>query len=524
MALEEYKKKRKLNKTPEPKPEVQKSKGDLIFVVQKHQARQLHYDFRLELNGVLKSWAIPKGPSLNPDKKHLAQMVEDHPFDYRDFEGIIPKGSYGAGTVMVWDKGTYCYAGAANRAESEKMMSEGLAKGHISVLLTGEKLCGEFTLVRLKRAGEASWLLIKAHDECAAKVDITNNDQSVKSGRTIDQIAENAPKEGEFWGSPQKNYLDLRMMGAKRGPMPNNIKPMMATLVKEPFDRKDWIFEIKWDGYRAITEIEDKNIKIYSRNNKDFNARFPEIYNAFLSYDQDAVFDGEIVAVDSRGKPSFQLLQDYLMNKKGNLIYYLFDILYFKGYDLVSLPLSKRREILKAVMPKVPNIKLSEDVEEKGMEFFAAAKKEDLEGIMAKNINSTYQAGKRGRDWLKIKNHLEQEFVIGGFTAPRGHREDFGSIAVGLYEKDKLIYIGNVGTGFDTQLLRDLWQKFQPLIIQKSVFINPPKLKDITWLEPKLVCEVKFQEWTSDGSIRQPVFLGLREDKKPEEVSKEVPK
>ena len=502
--LKKYQTKRKFGTTPEPKGviDISKIKGKpLRFVVQKHQASRLHYDFRLEVDGVLKSWAIPKGPSLNPTDKRLAIMVEDHPFDYKDFEGIIPEGNYGAGEVIIWDEGIYQPVGEFASRDTHSSFQSGLKKGHLVFILSGHKLKGEFALIKLNRGSKDEWLLVKARDKYASKEDVLSHDKSVRPSQTDAGLELSAPK--------------------KR--MPKNIKPMMAILVDKSFNNKDWIFEIKWDGYRALTEIQKGKVHVYSRNNKSFDQEFAGIYNSFIGFKKDAIFDGEIVVVDSSGRSDFQLLQKYRLSGEGNLVYYVFDLLYYDGHDLTQLPLTKRREALKKILPKAANIKFSEDIKEFGKEFFEIAKKQNLEGVMAKLASSKYQTNKRSRDWLKIKNHLQQEVVICGFTSPMGKRIGFGSLILGVYDGDKLIYIGNVGTGFDDKLIEELIKKLKPLIVKKPTFPNIKiKNSNITWVRPRLVCEIRFQELTSDGHMRQPVFLGLREDKFAKDARRET--
>lgn len=514
-SIDEYRKKRRFTNTPEPRGEKNKQKKGkpLRFVVQKHLASSLHYDLRLEVNGVLKSWAIPKGPSQNPINKHLAVRVEDHPIEYKDFEGMIPKGNYGAGAVMIWDEGYYRPLGKwAKDNDVIEAFENGIKAGHLVFALAGKKLNGEFALIKLGHGSKNDWLLVKARDWYASDEDILLNDKSTRSGLTIEEIKQKVPK------FPR---LDLKI---KKTPMPHDIKPMMTTLIDKPFDNKDWLFEIKWDGYRAITEVESGKPKIYSRNGKSFDEKFPDIFSSFVGYPKNAVFDGEIVAIDGKGRSSFQLLQDSLKKREKNLIYYVFDLIYFDGYNLSALPLTKRREILREILPKLPNIQFSDDVPNKGIAFYKLAKKQGLEGIIAKLAHSTYQPGLRSSNWLKIKQHMQQEAVVCGFTKPGGSRSGFGALILGVNIDDKLSYIGDVGTGFNEQSIWSLMQKMNPLITEQTSlhdFSGPQK--NITWIKPGLVCEVKFQEWTKDGRMRQPVFLGLREDKNPDEVFKEKP-
>lgn len=512
MTLSEYAKKRRFTRTPEPKGRSAKGQGPLRFVVQKHFASSLHYDFRLEFDGTLKSWAVPKGPSLRPHDKHLAMKVEDHPLEYSDFEGVIPEGNYGAGSVMVWDAGNYFSRHAADRRGSEKEMRSGLKKGHLVFILNGQKLKGEFALIKMQDAkDENAWLLIKKGDQYARDSDITKKAKSVKSGRSIEQIA----KEDD----------PLNLDQAPKSKMPHDTKPMLSTLTADAFDDHDWLFEIKWDGYRAIAEREDGKVRLYSRNLQPFNPKFPGVVSALEELDHDFVLDGEVVALDKEGKPSFQLLQDYTKTPAGSIVFCIFDILHLDGRDLTSLPLWKRKVILQHLLPQKGPLKFSEHVAGNGRSFFAAAEEQGLEGIMAKRKDSSYRIGKRGRDWLKIKAVKRQEAVIGGFTETRGGRQHFGALILGVFEKGKLSYIGHVGSGFDEQSLKALHQKLLQLKRPASPFT--PNVKGnmpTTWVEPELVCEVKFSEWTKDGQMRQPIFLGLRPDKKPKQVVKELPR
>ena len=477
MSLIPYQQKRKFKATSEPKGKVKKSEQNkLIFVVQEHHASHLHWDFRLEQNGVLKSWAVPKGPSMDPRDKRLAINVEDHPIEYAKFSGIIPEGNYGAGKVKIWDSGTYI-----------PIM---IKDNHWEFILRGKKLKGEFSLIKIKgreinlgkKARDNNWLLVK-----------------MKSDK-----------------SDEQNMDDK---------MPHKIRPMLATLVNDSFDKKDWFFEIKWDGYRAIAEIEKGNVKLYSRNLQPFEERFSSIVSELKKIPHDVVLDGEIVALDEKGKPSFQNLQNFRKNPKTELVYYVFDILYLDGFDLQNKPLWERKKALAEVLSKKSVVTLGEEIENEGIKFFEAIKKQELEGMVAKDANSTYRQGIRGPSWLKIKTHQRQEAVICGFTEPRGSREKFGALILGIYEKMKLKYIGHTGTGFDEKRLTELYKLLKPLAQKESPFeIEPKTNMPVTWVKPKIICEVKFQEWTSEGLMRQPVFMGLREDKKPEEVVKETAK
>lgn len=450
-------------------------------MIHEHHARRLHYDLRLELDGVLKSWAVPKGPSMDPADKRLAVHVEDHPFSYGSFEGTIPKGNYGAGEVYIWDKGTYEPLEAAPgmvRKEKERILREELEAGRLKLRFFGEKMRGGFSLSRMKE--EKNWLLIKKRDE----------------------IAEPG-----------------------RDKMPHGIKPMLATLAGKPFDDPQWIFEIKWDGYRAIAEIEKGEASLYSRNGLDFKAKYPSIVEALEAIEHDAVLDGEIVAVDAKGKPDFQLMQRALKAHDVPLLYYVFDLLYLDGNDLQAEPLERRRDLLRKLIPAGGPIRFSDSVTGEGRRFFEEAENSGLEGIVAKDSSSRYLAGKRSRSWLKIKTEERQEAVICGFTEPRKSRRYFGSLILGVYKSGRLRYIGHSGGGFDDASLKDLYVKMRPLEQKASPFDEPPPTNmPATWIKPKLVCEVKFTEWTGDGIMRHPIFVGLRIDKKPEEVKREDPR
>lgn len=474
MGLEKYWEKRDFKKTDEPLGKKRSgSQKHLQFVVQEHHASHHHYDFRLELDGVLKSWAVPKGPPTENNEKRLAIQVEDHPFDYIHFEGTIPKGNYGAGTVKIWDKGHYQAEEADSKEESEKQIRKGLREGHLNIILHGKKLKGIYSLVRMKtQDNKKEWLLIK-----------------------------------------KKSAL----------PQPEFIQPMLATLKESPFDSDEWLFEIKWDGYRAIGIVEKAAVHLYSRNEQSFHSHFPPILEDLSKIKQNVILDGEVVVLDKKGIPSFQLLQNYQRNDEGQLVYMVFDILYLNGEDLMKTPLIERKKILKEILPETSHLHYCDHVLGKGKAFFDVALKAGMEGIIAKKMNSFYQPGTRGRDWFKIKTHSRQEAIICGFTEPKGTREKFGSLILGVYDQNKLRYAGHAGTGFDSLKLNRIYKKLSTLIQKKCPFSNIPKLSNATWVKPKLVCEVKFAEWTKDGIMRQPVFIELRDDKKSEEVMKEIP-
>jgi bifunctional non-homologous end joining protein LigD len=505
MGLKEYHQKRDFKETAEPKGgKPHRHRGEAEFVVQEHHASHLHYDFRLEVEGVLKSWAIPKGPSLDPSEKRLAMQVEDHPFEYRTFEGTIPEGNYGAGIVKIWDKGTYIAEGAATPQESERLMQKGLQEGHLNFIIKGRKLKGAFSLIRLRGDQSKQWLLIKKRDKNATSSVAKPRPSAKRPSRS----STDSGKE-EAWQSLQTE-------------MPSHVKPMLATLVDEPFDAQDWIFEVKWDGYRALAEIQKESCHLYSRNLQTFDKRFPALLADLRSIPATALLDGEIVVLDDQGKPSFQLVQNYQRTQSGTLIYYVFDLLYLEGYDVRQLPLIERKKLLKQLLPdNLTHLRFCEHVEEKGKAFFEAALREGFEGIIAKQGQSPYQTG-RSQDWLKIKTHQRQEAIICGFTPPKGSRQKFGSLLLGVYDQGKLVYVGHTGSGFDRQKLTSIYERLQPLIQPTTPFADPPKLRSsVTWVKPELVCEVNFAEWTKVGQMRQAIFVDIREDKKPEEVVRE---
>jgi bifunctional non-homologous end joining protein LigD len=528
MSLKEYEAKRQFGKTPEPGPVLGPPGEQLRFVVHKHAARALHYDLRLELEGVLKSWAVPKGPSLNPAVKRLAVHVEDHPLDYQNFEGVIPEGNYGAGRVIIWDRGFYRHPGAGDRPESERLLLAELEKGNLKFVLAGEKLRGEFALVKTKM-DEKSWLLIKKKDGYATREDILKKNRSVVSQKTVEEVdaadPEGAPRQDQINRSrPREAVADEELEDAPAAPMPHGVAPMLATLVKAPFDGQEWLFEVKWDGYRAIAEIREGDVSLYTRNQISLTTKYAPIVESLQTCGFAAVLDGEIVVVDDQGRPDFQMLQNYQKSGRGHLLYYVFDLLHFKGRDLTRLPLARRKEILKKILPAGQNLKFSDHVPEEGVLFFKVVQDKGLEGIVAKHSQSPYLMGKRSRQWLKIKARLTQEGVIAGFTAPKGGRKFFGSLVLGAYEGGELTYIGHSGAGFSTAILKSIHGRLQPLIRQECPFkAEPPGDTPVTWVKPELVCEVAFAGWTEDGLMRHPVFSRLREDKAAAEVVREEP-
>lgn len=529
-SLTNYNRKRDFTKTLEPKGELKsqlQNRKMRAFVIQKHDASRLHYDFRLESeDGVLVSWAVPKGPSTNPETKRLAILVEDHPLDYLHFEGIIPSGNYGAGTVIVWDTGNYT---------SKETLSKQLKRGKVSVELHGDKLKGMFSLIRTKR--ENQWLFIKGKDEYASKDDITllqpdsvltgKSNSDIEVGRKSVKKRSNMKKDHELESGNSSNDLDTNSLFP-------NIKPMLASPTDKAFDSKNWVFEIKWDGVRAILFKNKKNIMIQSRNGNDITKRYPEIVNAArisLRSCGSAVIDGEIVILNEKGVPDFHIHQHRIniqdsraikvLSKQSPATYYVFDMLYKESKSLKEFGYLERRAILSRALEVNEYIKISDYIDEKGKEILRSSKELKLEGIVAKFKNSIYREGTRSKDWLKIKNTKTQDCIIIGYTKGEGARVNyFGSLVLAVYcpIQQKLKFVGHVGTGFDDEtldLLSSILNKNEndSMPIDRLPYIN----REITWLNPVLVVEVKFTNWTKDGILRAPVFIRLREDKKPNE-------
>lgn len=537
MALTLYKKKRSFKYTPEPTGG--KASGDsLRFVIQKHDASHLHYDFRLEMDGVLKSWAVPKGPSTDPSVKRLAMAVEDHPYDYRNFEGIIPQGQYGGGTVIVWDEGTYePLEEAKGKKAQEKILLKELKSGSIKIRMNGKKMKGEWALVHTHGRGENSWLLIKHRDEYAKTSDITKKDKSVLSGKTIPQM-EKAParvygqkseKQTAVSGSAAKKTPSAAAPGktaakktvvkknsakksapapkkakpaAKkavkpaasskkkdetagvRAPFPKDLTPMLATLVDKPFDEEGWSYEIKWDGYRTVAYCKGDKIELRSRNNKSFNDKFYPVVDALKALDMNAVLDGEVIVSGENGISNFGNLQNWRSEADGELKFYVFDILWLEGRSLMELPLTERREILRRNLPASDTVYLSENFEASGTEFFATAAKMGLEGIMAKKDDSTYTPGARSKEWLKIKTNKRQEVVIGGFTKNDDTSKLFSALLVGVYDGKRLNYVGKIGTGFSDKTQREMMKEFTPLITDAIPFAEKPDFNKPSRFQP----------------------------------------
>jgi len=484
--------------------------------VQKHWARRLHYDFRLEMEGVLVSWAIPKGPTLNPAERRLAAHVEDHPVDYFDFEGLIPKGEYGGGTVMVWDWGTY--------ALEDPTPAASLKRGELKFRLDGEKLKGRYALVRTR--SEKDWLLIKKRDEAAdPSFDIDQLDRSVKTGRTRDQIEAGAEAVWSSRRDPDAGGL-IDLEAAKKAPMPEGVDFMNATLVNAPFDDDAWLFEIKWDGVRVLASIDGDRIKLRTRRLENAGERYPELLalpKAIRA--KQAILDGEVVAYDGDGRPSFEALQALRSAPETHLEYQVFDLLYLDGRLLYGVPLETRKRLLRNILEPNRLVRFSDHVLVQGRALFKEARTRRLEGVVAKRRDSRYEPGVRSKSWLKIKALLQQEAVIGGYTAPRGGRKHFGAVIVGVFEGNALRYAGHCGGGIDEASLARIHGQLERLKAERCPFSGaPPRTNEpVQWVKPELVCDVRFSEWTRDGKMRQPVFMGMREDVRPRDVHRELP-
>ena len=573
MGLAEYKQKRDFKKTAEPagKPLPKKVKGASRFVIQKHAARRLHYDFRLEMEGVLKSWALPKGLPWKRGEKHLAVEVEDHPIEYEDFEGVIPEGQYGGGTVMVWDRGTYYVYG------EEPLKS--LREGKLHLVLDGEKAKGEWTLVRIRgRDNEKNqWLILKTGGD-AKPISKKLEDQSAKTGRTMQQIADQRDAEWESnreTDQSQTSQFKARIREAIKKKKSENkqsvgqahrrptveprirseraavsslsdlpsakarfVEPMKAKLVEKPPATGDWIYELKFDGIRLITVKTDKKVSLFSRNQNDLSARFPEIVEAITDLPaRECVIDGEVVALDDEGRSSFQLLQALEMEgRKSPVYFYAFDLLQLDGKNLLGVPLEARKNVLEKLSTDADDpIRYSGGIGSEAEPLLDEVKRRGLEGLIGKQRNSVYEPGRRSGAWIKLKCVQEQEFVIGGYTPPQGARKHFGAILVGYYDKNKLVFAGKVGTGFTAKSLATLYKKLQNEARDDCPFVDlpskqngqwvqgitPSMMKKMHWVNPKFVAQIKFAEWTRDGKLRAPVLLALREDKKPTDVVRE---
>jgi bifunctional non-homologous end joining protein LigD len=524
------------------------SRGGGRFVVQRHRATRLHYDFRLEMDGVLVSWAVPKGPTLDPTQRRMAVHVEDHPIEYLDFEGVIPKGEYGGGDVIVWDWGTW-------QADPETPDGvQGVADGEVKFSLLGEKLRGRFTIVRTSgRGGSGSampfeadegdnWLLIHKRDDAAVDGwDAESFPASVKTGRTNDEVK--ADRDAIWISQAPAATAEIDLSAAKAAPLPKFIPPEAATLTDKPFRNEDWLFEIKWDGYRIEAVVKDGKARIFTRNGNDGETYFPGLLTTATWIQADeAIVDGEVVALGEDGLPSFSLLQELTTNSSTRLQYQVFDLLHLDGRSLLNVPLEDRKALLRTVLRHTDRrVRFADHVVAEGIEFHEAAKAQGLEGIIAKHRRSVYEPGRRSRSWLKIKIRPEQELVVGGYTPGEGAASELGALVVGVYEVEgtgkratpKLRFAGKVGSGFTAPTRKKLRALLKPLETEDSSFDPPPpkdyrgrwggELKNVVWVKPELVIRAELGGWTRDGIVRQAAFKGLDEGGKPAiEVRREV--
>jgi bifunctional non-homologous end joining protein LigD len=552
--LTEYRKKRDFARTQEPSGDAETPlarPGSLRFVIQKHMARNLHFDLRLELDGVMKSWAVPKGPSLDPSVKRLAMQVEDHPIDYNTFEGTIPKGEYGGGTVMLWDRGTYTADAALSPDQEGDVIRQGLARGDLKITFHGERLRGSYALVRIKfsRDGSSSskpqWLLIKHRDEFAANDDVVaENMTSVESGRTMEEIASG---KSRIWRSNRKSNdtapasrPEKKIAVTSSTPTLSfgSLEPMYASIGTE-IPGKGWTFEPKFDGIRVLAYTTATDVKLITRNGKDKAAQFPEVVAALKKLASQTrrsfLLDGEIVALVD-GKPArFQELQSRMHVKEPRMIerlvastpaaLVLFDILVDGDDALIAKPWTERRARLLRLIGKRTSAHLwvTKSIDGDGKKMLERARRQGWEGIIAKRMGSIYEPGKRARHWLKLKIEFREEFVVGGYTEPRNAREYIGALLLGYFDRNRFIYAGHTGGGFTRQGLSDMYNRLKPLVRKSSPFEETPKTNEQAhWVKPEVVVEVKFSEWTADRRLRQPIFVGLRDDKDAKDVEIEA--
>ncbi|HEY6442768.1 MAG TPA: non-homologous end-joining DNA ligase, partial [Candidatus Acidoferrales bacterium] len=502
-ALADYNRKRNFAATPEPKGRPKKSVLP-IFVVQRHAARRLHYDFRLEVNGALASWAVPKGPPEVRGEKRLAVHVEDHPIDYAKFEGEIPKGNYGAGQVQIWDKGTYEIEGPESAAAQ-------IERGDLKFRLHGERLNGRFVLVKMRRSERGNeWLLIRKESDAEPST-------AQHAGKRLSISTGKADATRKAILNPDE------LPGAKKAAMPDQVPVALATLADKPFSNSDWLFEIKWDGERALSFVRDGEVELRSRSDREITQEYPELKELPKRLNaRRAILDGEVVVLDEAGRSDFMRIQQRfgVLNPSVRLqqtvpvTYYAFDLLYYDGYDLRNVALESRKELLRSLLTASERVRFSDHQNEKGIELYEVARQQGLEGIVAKRRDSIYP-GKRSSLWLKFKIVQDIDVVVGGWTAPRKSREHFGALLMGLYDAaGNLEYIGSVGTGFTQELLDSIYKTLQELETADSPFRTAPKVKEaVHWVKPELVARVKFGQWTHDKKLRAPVFLGLQEDR-----------
>ena len=536
MSLETYKRKRDFGRTPEPAGGTAPPTPGRRFVVQRHRASRLHYDFRLEIDEVLMSWAVPKGPSLNAADRRMAVHVEDHPLEYFDFEGVIPKGEYGGGDVIVWDWGTF---------EPEETDDPGAAvrDGELKFSLDGQKLRGRFTLVRTRSNDPAKddWLLIHKRDaEADPSWDVDDLPRSVKSGLTNDEVASGAPA---IWNSSAplaEARIDLD--GARQAELPDFVPPMNATAVDRPFSDDDWLFELKLDGYRIEAVVDDGRVRLWTRNKQDAARYFPDLAAAAPTWlaARRAIVDGEVVALNDDGRPEFGLLQDRAgMGRFGPsaggrrsggekprgadapIVYFVFDLLHLEDRSLLDVPLEQRKRLLRSVLRAHNQVQYATHVEADGEDFYGAVAEQGLEGMIAKLRDSRYEPGRRSRAWLKIKIRREQEVVVCGYEPGKGSHADLGSLILCLYEGDELHYVGEVGSGLDARTRRQLRDELDAHRVETAPVVNPPRIRGAHWSAPRLVVRVEFSEWTDDGLVRQAAYKGLEIGKDPRQVRRE---
>jgi len=543
MPLETYRAKRNFSRTPEPEPGAV-GQGSGRFVVQRHRATSLHYDFRLEIEGVLVSWAVPRGPTLDPDQRRLAMRTEDHPIEYFDFEGTIPHGEYGAGDVIVWDWGTFT-------PEETDDPAAALAAGELKFRLDGERLRGRYTIVQTggkrdafgRKSEPGQWLLIrKRDDDAVAGWDAEDLTTSVKTGRTNDEVAAGA--EPRAAAAPPAVEPEPDLSAARPAPLPDFVKPMLATLTEGAFDDPDWLYEIKWDGYRVEAVVHPKGVRLWTRNRIDAATYFPDLAGpADWIAAREAVVDGEVVAFDAEGRPDFSMLQDRtglrgLEQATGRrspdgprltaderkaipLAYMVFDLLHLDGSSLLDVPLEERKRLLRRVIRPHPMVRYAAHVVGDGEAFMRAAADRGLEGVVAKRRASRYEPGKRSRDWLKVKLRREQELVVAGWLPGQGSHADLGSLIVAVNADGRLRHAGQVGSGMSTAMRRHLLEALEPLRRDGSPLDPMPRLPSARWVEPRIVIRAEFAEWTSDGLLRQAAFKGIEVGKEPAAVVRE---
>jgi bifunctional non-homologous end joining protein LigD len=547
MPLDDYRRKRDFARTPEPDGGSTVAGGPPLglprrrFVIQRHRATRLHYDLRLEIDGVLVSWAVPKGPTLDPSQRRMAVHVEDHPLEYFDFEGVIPAKQYGAGDVIVWDWGTW-------EPEAETAdPAAAIAKGELKFRAHGEKIRGRFTIVRTsRRPGSAprgafeddegeQWLLIHKRDEHAvAGWDAEEHPRSVKSGRTNDEVKANAPAVWD--GEAPAASAEIDLSAAHEAPMPRFLEPMKATLGSKAFRDDDWLFEVKWDGYRVEAVVRNGAVELFTRNGNDAGAYFGTLLAPPTWIDaREAMVDGEVVALDDAGRPDFSLLQERISagrhGRSVPLVFQAFDLLHLDGRSLLDVPLEERKRLLGLVLRPDGRVRYSGHVETEGVAFLEAAREQGLEGLVAKHRRSRYEPGRRVQTWLKVKIRPEQELVVGGWTPGEGNAKELGALVVGVYEGDRLRFSGKVGSGFDRRTRADLRGRLEALATDAPPFDPPPPagyrgrfggdLAGVTWVRPELVIRAELGGWTREGQVRQAAYKGLQPDRDPREVVRE---